>query len=416
MHSDRPFVAAGEEKLDLAYISPFNPIPSGLSDYSETLIPALAKYFEITLYSDCGTPTNPLIAEQFPLHPVSLLSEHHQEHDLRLYQIGNSPDHRSAFNQVRRLPGIITLHEPFLHHGLLAISPLRYRRELSYELGPIKQSTVERFMNLTIEDDRIQLLGAPLIGRIVDSSLGIVVHSETALHTITTHYLTPSYHQRRPVQKVVIPQLMPVLETYLPTSTREEFDLPKEALIFGTLGTIHPTKEPHLMLHAFAQTVKTLPNAKLVFIGAMPDDYNVPGLARELDIEPWVSFLKRVDPIDRMHRAISACDVIINLRRPTIGETSSAALRAMALERPVIVRDVGWYSELPSEKCFKINLEAGIEELASAMLTLATSPQMRQQIGKAARRYVQKECNAPTVARRYAEFLWNVYEHTCTSV
>ena len=400
-------------RFDLAYVSPLNPMPSGLSDYSEALVPALSEFAQITLYSDCGTPSNPLIAGRFPVRPVQLLPRYRTQHDLRLYQVGNSPDHRSAFDNLRRMPGVVTLHEPFLHHGFWAISPVRYRREMFYELGHPDENAVERCAALIVEDDRVQLLPTPLIGRLVDSSLGIVVHSRAARQIIEDCRSRRSFRRQHPALVAVIPQLMSVPDGCHPLDGRAEFGLPAEALIFGVAGTVHPVKEPHLILRAFARAATTLANAWLVFIGKVIVGCDVLALASDLGIADRVILLGRVDPLDRMHRAISACDVIINLRQPTIGETSGTALRAMALSRPLTVRDVGWYSELPDTACLKIGPEAGAVELASTMLALGTSSEMRHRLGDEALRYVRGECDASVVARRYAEFLWSVYEQTC---
>jgi hypothetical protein len=40
-------------------------------------------------------------------------------------------------------------------------------------------------------------------------------------------------------------------------------------------------------------------------------------------------------------------DLIVAMRFPTMGETSGIVCRAMQMAIPVIVSDVGWYSELP---------------------------------------------------------------------
>ena len=403
-----------DTRLDLAYISPLNPVQSGLSDYSEALLPALSEFASITLYSDCGMPSNPLIAEQFRIRPIQLLPRYRTQHDLRLYQIGNSTHHQSAFDSCRRLPGVITLHEPFLHHGFCGASSLRYRREVFYELGCPDRAGVERLARCLVDwtsaDNRQQLMVVPLIGRLVDSSLGIIVHSRTARQIVESHRSVRSSHRQHPVQITVIPQPMHVIDVCHPLESRVEFGWPEEAVVFGIAGAIQATKEPHLVLRAFARGVAILSHACLAFMGETPKDDGLPDLARELGVADRVTFVGRVDPLDRMHRAMAACDVIINLRQPTIGETSGTALRAMALGRPLIVRDVGWYSELPDEACLKIGPGAGVDDLASAMLTLGTSSEARQRLGDEARRYVQTECDVSTVARRYAEFLWAVYE------
>ncbi len=402
-------------ELDLAYISPLNPVRSGLSDYSEALLPFLSRLASVTLYSDCGTPSNPAIAERFVVRPVQLLSRYCTQHDLRLYQLGNSPQHRSAFDNLRRLPGVITLHEPFLHHGLYGVSPLRYYREVFYDLGVPDWTAAKNLADCMVSSDLGQMMDTLLIRRLIDSSLGIIVHSRTARRMIEDYRSVHPCRQRRLLRVAVIPQLMPIPGLDGPPN-RGEIGLPEEALIFGVAGTIQPAKEPRLVLRAFARVVTRLTHARLVFVGEMPEECGVLALTRDLGIADRVIFLGRVDPLDRMHRVIAACDVIVNLRQPTIGETSGTALRAMALGRPLIVRDVGWYSELPDSSCLTIRPDAGVDELASGMLALGTSTEARRKLGQEALRYVRRECDAPTVARRYYEFLQMVYEHICTDV
>ena len=55
----------------IAYISPLNPAPSGISDYSEELLPYLGQHCEITLYADEKLrPTNRAMLAQLPLRPL----------------------------------------------------------------------------------------------------------------------------------------------------------------------------------------------------------------------------------------------------------------------------------------------------------------------------------------------------------
>jgi glycosyltransferase involved in cell wall biosynthesis len=392
-------------RLNLAFVTPLNPIPNGLSDYSELLLPALAKLADITIYSECGTPTNPQIAERFEVRPVRQLLRHHAQHDLRLYQIGNSPDHAAAFEMLRCLPGIVVLHEPFLHHGLRGVSGLRHRRELAYELGPVSRDFVQRW---ALENDRVELLSAPVIRRIIDSSLGLIVHSRTARQMILDSqrrsggYRTPEF--------VVIPHLMPLLPSYVQATCRDQLGLPREAVLFGVMGTIDPTKEPALILSAFARAREQVPTAKLVFAGERPADYGLNQLIQELNLQDHVLFLGRVEPLEQLHRAIAACDVILNLRQPTIGETSGTALRTLSIGCALIVRSVGWYGELPDEACVKIGAQAQADELAQAMLSLANSPEYRAQLAHAGRRYIQTDCDVAAVAQQYDAFGRSVYD------
>ena len=50
---------------------------------------------------------------------------------------------------------------------------------------------------------------------------------------------------------------------------------------------------------------------------------------------------------ERFESLMAACDVLVNLRSPTMGETSGSVIRALSLGKPMLVSDVGWFSELP---------------------------------------------------------------------
>jgi len=398
------------DRLSIACISPLNPLRSGISDYTELLLPFLSEFFDLTLYSDCGVPANPLIAERFPVYPVLDLYKHHSLHDLRLYQIGNSPHHRNAFTVLRTLPGVVVLHEPFLHHGLYYSSPLHYRRELFYELGAPDWIRLRQMEQALFNDDRQALMDVPLIGRIVDSSLGILVHSQTARRIVEACRAKSAFCRPDLPKIMVVPHLMCVPDSYEMMVCRANLGLSPDALIFGMAGFIHPVKEPSLALQAFARLQSDFPQALFVFLGeVLQETGDLLTIAREFGVADKVIVLGRVEPLERLHQAMSACDIILNLRRTTIGETSGIALRTMALGKPTVVRNVGWFGELPDEACVKIGPEDGVEDLAAVMRALASSPDMRSRLGEEARRYIERECDPRRVARQYAEFLWEVY-------
>jgi len=390
-------------RLNIAFVTPLNPIPNGLSDYSELLLPALAEHADITIYSECGIPENQAIADRFEVRPVRQLLRHHAQHDLRLYQIGNSADHASAFEMLRCLPGIVVLHEPFLHTGYRYMSTLRpYQRELLYELGALEPDAQAHW---AAEADRVVLQAAPLIRRLVDSSLGVIVHSQAA-RRLVVQTSSPRAHA---VPIEVIPHLMGLPPRSEPRTARSEFGWPVDALLIGVPGTIDPTKEPALTLRAFAGVSRIQSDARLIFMGDRPLDYGLSDLVRELNLLGRVEFMGRVEPLAKLERALAACDIIVNLRRPTIGETSGTALRALALGRALVVRDSGWFGEIPAECSLKIGATAEIEELTQVLLTLASQPELRQRLGDAARAHLQAECDVTQVAQRYAAFLQVIY-------
>ena len=400
-----------DRPLKLAYASPLNPIASGLSDYSEALLPAWADRAQLVLYSACGRPSNPWLADHFEVRPIETLAEHRAEHELSVYQIGNSTQHQAALNQLRRRPGIVTLHEPFLHTGVRAMSTAEYARALGYELGATAH-TVRRLCEN--ESDRRRLLAWPLIGRVIDVALGLVVHSQIARRVIEDYWAArPALWARFMFKSEisVIPQVMPLIDAPGPGSLRAELGIEPVAPVYGVAGMAHPTKETELILQAFARVTAAIPTAVLIFAGELSaEGPSLPALARELGLADRVRFLGRIEPLEELNRVMGVCDIHLNLRHPTIGETSNTALRTLAIGRALIVREVGWYGELPPNMCVKLPATGGVEALASLMLQLGRSSEQREALAAAGRRYIAAECQPATAAARYDEYCRTVLE------
>ena len=83
-----------------------------------------------------------------------------------------------------------------------------------------------------------------------------------------------------------------------------------------------------------------------------------------------------------------ACDVAVNLRHPTGGETSASFIRLLAFGRPTIVNQIGAFAEVPEGACLHLPLD-GFEEstLVAFLLALAERPALAAAIGEQARAY-----------------------------
>ena len=68
-------------------------------------------------------------------------------------------------------------------------------------------------------------------------------------------------------------------------------------------------------------------------------------------------------PIEDFTGYMAACDIVLNLRFPTLGESSGSLLRALGLGRAVMVSDVGSFGEFPEDICLKVPVGSGEEEI-----------------------------------------------------
>ena len=98
---------------------------------------------------------------------------------------------------------------------------------------------------------------------------------------------------------------------------------------------------------------------------------------------------------------ISASDVCVNLRYPSMGESSATLAMIMAMGRPALVTPVGQFKEFPDDLCGKIPLGAGEKAaLVRQFEEFQENPETGRRMGDKARAFVEDR-GWPDVARRY---------------
>jgi hypothetical protein len=86
-----------------------------------------------------------------------------------------------------------------------------------------------------------------------------------------------------------------------------------------------------------------------------------------------------------------------------MGETSGSVIRALSLGKPLLVSDVGWFSELPNDAVLKIPVDELEVPLLAAALGFAA--EHGATLGANARAYVLREHDLDRVADLYAAAL-----------
>jgi hypothetical protein len=85
-----------------------------------------------------------------------------------------------------------------------------------------------------------------------------------------------------------------------------------------------------------------------------------------------------------------------------MGETSAAALQALALGKPLVVSDLGWFAELPGEVVRHVPVGGPeIDVLAAVLEELAGEEAARRALGEAAREYIRTDHDLERVAELY---------------
>src|SRR5260370_10675001 len=133
----------------------------------------------------------------------------------------------------------------------------------------------------------------------------------------------------------------------------------------------------------------------MILVGEPHPEFALESRIQSLGLAPYVRVLG-FRRIDEFVRYMAACDIILNLRYPTVGENSGTLMRALGLGKAVIVSEVGSFSELPDSICLKAPVGAGEEDHLFEYLNLLVSrPDLGQLLGARARKWVETECTWP---------------------
>jgi glycosyltransferase involved in cell wall biosynthesis len=391
--------------MRLAYFSPLNPQKSGISDYSEELLPSLAEGADIELFVDGFEPTNEAITSAFKIHdyrksPHVLADLNH--YDAVLCQMGNSHRyHRGIYEVASGNSTIIVFHDFALQHFFFERSqelrdPELYLNELEVSEGLQSRSEAEDALAVGAVPPQYQNpVGFPMNSRLANQAEGIIVHSEWSRSRLA-----------RVAPGVAIAKInlhVKINDQESPHSTKSG----EEKLAIASFGFITASKGLESAIRALA-ALKPQHTFHYYLVGEPNSYFDVEELTRLYGMREHVSITGYVS-LQEFNRRIAHTDIAINLRDQTVGETSASLCRLMAAGVPSIVSNIGWFSELPDDCVVKIDLGPDADLLVCAYLKeLIENRKLRESIGKNARNLIVAKHKVEKTAADYLNFIEHV--------
>lgn len=377
--------------MKIAHVSPLPPQQTGIADYCARLLPHLANVVDVDVF---GFPETAV--SNFPVYPITDLPERRFNYDLCLYHMGNHPTyHLEIFDMAMLYPGVVALHEVNLHGFFAAQSTAVYRREMGFSGG---LAGVDQAQRVREAGQPPPVSAYPLIDRIWQTSLGVIVHTQAAYEALM------KLSVKRPLQAIPLAVNIPD-DIVLPRPDLLT-DLPPDTCLLGSFGHIAPSKRIDSVLAAMAQLTQTDPSIRLVLVGKPIDGYDLAGLITQFGLEDVVIQTGFVAQ-DEYEAYLQHIDIGLNLRsQPTGGEMSATLLDLLAQGKPVLVSAVDGYQVLPETAVFKIRQDdQEIDRLTVTLQQLIQDNTLRQQVGQAAKTYVQTNCSFGQTAQKMGEFL-----------
>jgi len=370
----------------VAYHSPLPPEQSGIADYSALLLPALQRRIAVDVVPRRRRWRAPRT-------------------DIALYHVGNSPEaHGWIVEALRKRPGLVVLHEIVLHHLVAGMT-------IGKRNGPAYLDAMERDSGLAgrllahgVLEGKVPPLWEsrpedfPLVGEILDLAAaggGLIVHSRYMQEQARAKgYEGPVWRIPHPAWPV--PEAAAVAGAGAAVTG---------APIIGCFGHVNASKRVPQLLEAFAVLRGRFPEARLLLVGPTAPRFELQGRIDRLGLGDALIREEYV-PEDRLWSLMAAADIHVCLRAPTMGETSGSALRALSLGKPLVVSDVGWFSELPDDVALKVPVdETEPAALAVALAQLAGDAEARAARGAAALALARSAHAVDHVADLYAAAL-----------
>ncbi len=372
--------------MRLHWFSPLPPDRSEIARYATTIVEALAREAEVTVWtdghrSDVHAPRGAAI-RAYP--PRASASDVFAESDCAFFNIGNHAKfHAWIWNAAQSIPGVAIVHDPALQDLFIAVSgsAAGYTALMRRTYGHAGEAAARRV--LRGEASPLDLSRAyPLTDAAFRNALAGVVHWPGALRAAPV-----------PVRCLPLPY---ATRTHPPRNRTIGKSTPARLMMMGHLG---PNRRLVPVLDALAAFPR---RDRIRFdIYGSAGGLDIGALAAERGLASQVTHHGYV-PTERLDAALQDADLLINLRAPTMGEVSATQLRAWDHALPTLVSRTGWYATIPPEAAGFVRAdppEAERADIQRHLAALLDDPASYVAMGRAGRQLlVERHAVGPYVA------------------
>lgn len=401
--------------MKIAYFSPLSPDPSGISDFSEELLPELKQYLDIDLFAR-KEPTNKCITNKFQVYKIEEFDnpELRGQYDEYIYQVGNNIIyHGEIINTFLKYPGILELHDFSLHHYLAEKTYAQgdnagYIETMKYCHGKKGEKVAREFVEGKIgapwEDQSDKF---PVNKYLIDKAKAIIVHSDMAKQMVKGI---------RPDAKVINIPLHTFIIDENPREymlrCRKQLNIAADILVMGSFGYANRSKRIIPIMEALAKIKAEYSIDFKYYIVGKIQESEIQEAIHKLGLDKNVVVTGFVDMTD-FEIYMGICDFCFNLRYPTQGESSASLHRMLGMGKPALVTKIGSFEEYPDSIVVKISHgQDEMNDIYNAVLELYKDRRRLQELSQNALKYAAEHYSLGVNIKRYYNFLVDIKEET----
>jgi glycosyltransferase involved in cell wall biosynthesis len=399
--------------------TPLRPTRSGIADYVEEFLPFLADDqmqgaasvppATIDLYTLDELESDDVPDRCAVLHPASFEVIHrHRPYDVIIYQIGSTPEHHHYIcEQSIKHPGLLVMHDPNIHSYALARLGAgnlpAYLKAVRDELGDDMVAYVRQAIDDGTFSEKV-VYEYNMDGWLLRHSRGAIYHSYFAMQDTRQRWPeVPSFY-------------VPLYAVKPARSNDEQRQLilsrrgwPAESVIIGAFGIMAPSKRVGVLLRAFKQLAWRYPQVVLTLVGNTAY-YDVAKEVDQLGLDRERVCVTDEVPMDDFLAYMQAVDIGVNLRYPSLGESSAIISRLIGMGKPIITSDIPQFGELPDEFCWKVPVgEHEVDVLMAYLNELTWDRDLRQEMGRAALTYARESMSPFLAAQGYLRIAEHIF-------
>lgn len=343
-------------------VAMFIPTPSGLSAIGKVVAEthfAMQDEFDVDYFVEeglYGYPVRPdflqYVANCYSAQTFSV--EKYATYDAVIYHIGNGDYHIESIKNALYLPGYIILHDTNLKEAYRVLQEENFIHKSRKELEELI-------------DKKTKTKTSSYLSSLVNSQRGVLTHSRYADEAVAqiTHI--------DGVNRIV---------ASLPTATPANMPWrnPDHRTI-GLAGIIADVKGLGLI-----EKIADNPQFEHCAIALFGFNFASKEVTDRLANHGNIALATNLSDFD-FTQNISKLDIFMNYRTSYRGETSLSTLEAMRQGVVVIVRDIGWYGELPDDAVIKVTSE---DDAIVKLGQILADPDRMKRISNKAKIYVQE--------------------------